>query len=206
VVGEGTATVSVDGVAIEVTNEDAVLRVDGVKLDVIATLPLPPDAFDGIDHKGQLFMAAHRWALESAAPVTLRTRNATATVMVATPGALVAMKLHALQDRRSSRPEKSASDTEDIVRLLSERNTSGELAAEIAAAPYGLGALVGESAQRLLIDEATIRLRSMIVDGSPTAGTMDPLEFADLCAQFVDGLRLRTASPGRESPYIQGPT
>ena len=206
VVGDGTATVSIDGVAVEVTNEAAVLRVDGIKLDVIATLPLPPDAFDGVDFKGQLFMAAHRWALESAAPVTLRSRSATATVMVATPAALMAMKLHALQDRRSGRPAKSASDIEDIVRLLSEHNTGGELAAEIGAAPYGLGALVVESAQRLLIDESTIRLRSLIVDGSPTAGAIDPLEFADLCAQFVDGLRERTASPGRESRPIQEPT
>ena len=104
VVGEGTANVSVDGVPLEVTNEDTVLRVGGVKLDVIATLPLSPDSLDGIDLKGQLFMAAHRWALESATPVTLRTGGAKATVLVATPAALVAMKLHALQDRRSGTP------------------------------------------------------------------------------------------------------
>lgn len=204
-VGDGTAIVSVDGVPIEVTNEGTALRVGGVKLDVIATLPLSPDAFDGIDLKGQLFMAAHRWALESATPVTLRTGGARATVLVATPAALVAMKLHALQDRRSGRPAKSASDTEDLVRLLSEHNTSGELAAEIAGAPYGLGALVFESAQRLLINESTIRLRSLIVSGSPTAGETDPLEFADVCAQFVDGLRERTASAGGESSPTQEP-
>jgi len=197
-VGDGAVTVSVDGVPVEVTNEDTELRVGGVKLDVIPTLPLSPDAFDGIDLKGQLFMAAHRWALESATPVTLRTGGTTATVMVATPAALVAMKLHALQDRRSGRPAKSASDTEDLVRLLSEHNTGGELSAEIAGAPYGLGALVVESAQRLLIEESTIRLRSLIVSGSPTAGGLDPLEFADVCAQFVDGLTERTESPGGE--------
>jgi hypothetical protein len=180
--------------------------VGGVKLDVIATLPLSPDAFDGIDLKGQLFMAAHRWALESATPVTLLTGGARSTVMVATPAALVAMKLHALQDRRSGRPAKSASDTEDLVRLLSEHNTRGELAAEIAGAPYGLGALVVESAQRLLIDESTFRLRSLVVSGSPTAVGIDSLEFVDVCAQFVDGLRERTASARGESSYTQGPT
>jgi hypothetical protein len=119
--------------------------------------------------------------------------------MVATPAAMVAMKLHALQDRRSGWPAKSASDTEDLFRLLSEHNTGGELAAEIAGTPYGLGALVVESAQRLLINKSTIRLRSLIVSGSPTAVGLGPLEFADVCAQFVDGLRERTASAGGES-------
>lgn len=200
VLGEGTANVSVDGVPLEVTNEDTVLRVGGVKLDVIATMPLSPDSLDGIDLKGQLFMAAHRWALESATPVTLRTGGANATVLVATPAALVAMKLHALQDRRSGRPAKAASDTEDLVRLFNEHNTGGELSAEIADAPYGLGALVAESARRLLIDESTIRIRSLIVSGSPTAGEMDPLEFADICSQFVDDLTERTDGPGGEHP------
>lgn len=46
-VGDGAVTVSVDGVPVEVTNEDTELRVGGVKLDVIPTLPLPPTPSTG---------------------------------------------------------------------------------------------------------------------------------------------------------------
>jgi hypothetical protein len=45
------------------------------------------------------------------------------------------MKLHSIQDRRDRRPEKAASDAEDLYPLIEEQNVSGVLADEVAAAP-----------------------------------------------------------------------
>jgi len=47
------------------------------------------------------------------------------TMTVAAPAALVAMKLHSIQDRKQERPAKAASDAEDLYRLIREHNGNG---------------------------------------------------------------------------------
>ena len=63
-----------------------------------------------------------------------------ATARVATPAALVAMKLRAMQQRRANVLNKRASDAYDAYRLLAAHDRDGSIARELATAPDGLGA------------------------------------------------------------------
>ena len=120
-------TVSIDGeLAIEVLITSGASRSRNgvtfgstntlVSLDII-------DVSDGDpDHGG---FAAHRFALETATVRELRvtTRDgpilASVAVPVATAAAIVAMKLQAIEGRKTVRPEKRSGDVSDIVRIVS---------------------------------------------------------------------------------------
>ena len=77
---------------------------------LIGVGPVDNATFDGLTELQTLFVAAHTWALATATPLTLVAGSeltVLATGPFATPAALFAMKLHAIQDRRStSRPER----------------------------------------------------------------------------------------------------
>lgn len=75
--------------------------VEGIKIEIQGTAPLRPGDLAGLTDKQTLYVGAHRYALEHATPVTLVAADGDvrATVPVATAGALVAMKLHAIEDR-----------------------------------------------------------------------------------------------------------
>lgn len=64
--------------------------------------------------KDALFVAAHVWALDTSIPLTIvagARPNVRATAPFAIPAALVAMKLHAIEDRSETRGlEKRAGD------------------------------------------------------------------------------------------------
>lgn len=71
--GAGGDTVQVRGRRVEVKVEDDHLILDGVRLDVIETESLSDDDdLVGLPAKEHLFLAAHRWALESATPIRVR--------------------------------------------------------------------------------------------------------------------------------------
>lgn len=75
------------------------MYVNGTKVEVIGTNAITESDLDGLDHRQALFVASHRWALETATPLGLSGDGGVlATVPVARPSALVAMKLHAIQD------------------------------------------------------------------------------------------------------------
>lgn len=122
----------------------------GTKIELIETEPLPV-SLSGLSTEQRLFLLAHRWALESATPLTIRAGRSQATLPVATGAALIAMKLHAVEDR--SEDAKRASDVYDMYRLLMA-DGSGEIAPAIATAPGGLSELVAVSATRFLVAEA----------------------------------------------------
>jgi hypothetical protein len=202
-------TVDVDGHPIRLAVENGRLFVNGVKLDVIDTHALALSDLEGLDEKNQLFLASHRWALESAEPALLRVSSRSSsgaievrgtTLAVATPAALVAMKLHSLQDRRGERPEKEASDTEDLFRLLQEHDASGLLTDALAGSPYGLPRLVLDSAQRLLVEEALPRLRRLRTMGGSSAAAIDEAEFRLVTTEFVDRLRAPGIADRRSKP------
>ena len=102
--------------------------VEGVKVDCIdvGSIPasdldpgaLPDDEFD------RAFLLAHRWALDYATEASLtviseqRVPIATATCLVATPAALVAMKLQSAPRRRAERAHKGPNDYGDLYALL----------------------------------------------------------------------------------------
>ena len=126
------------------------IEIDGVMVDVMATWPLPATA-DELPEKDadRLFVLGHRWALETATPVSgdvIEQDGVTVTqsivLPVATVPALVACKLHAIGDRRGASASKQESDAFDLVRLIGEivRTPSGTN--PYARAPFDLSELV----------------------------------------------------------------
>lgn len=122
---------------------------------MIGTNAITESDLDGLDHRQTLFVASHRWALETATPLGLSGDGGVlATVPVARPSALVAMKLHAIQDRRAGGGlDKRAGDAWDIYRMLSDLDTT-VLASELASALPSLRRVVVVAAQEILIDRA----------------------------------------------------
>ncbi len=124
-------------------------QVGGVKVDCIdvGSTPavdldpgsLPEDQFD------RAFVLAHRWALDSAAPASLtvvsgeRVPLATVSCRVATPAALVAMKLQSAPRRRAERAHKGPNDYGDLYALFTQPESLAGIAAELPGAPHGLG-------------------------------------------------------------------
>lgn len=106
-----------DGATSDVTREHCVY-LDDTLVEVIGTGAVTEPDLDGLGDRQILFVAGHRWALETATPVT-RTADGgiRATVPMASASALAAMKLHAIQDRRvGGGLDKRASDAWDIYR------------------------------------------------------------------------------------------
>jgi len=100
---------------------------------------------------------AHRYALESATPVTLLARDGDvrATVPVATAGALVAMKLHAIQDRRPAGGlDKRASDAWDIYRLLLDLDRTGDVRRELAGLRQPLRRAVSAALRQVVVQQS----------------------------------------------------
>ena len=76
---------------------------DGTKVEVIGTGTVTEPDLQGLDDRQILFVAGHRWALETATPVTLTDDGGIrATLPLARASALVAMKLGAIGDRRAA--------------------------------------------------------------------------------------------------------
>ena len=145
------------------------LYIDDVKVDIIATGDIDLDGFDVVPEKQALFALAHHWAMGTSTLLSIADETgAIATCLVATPAALVAMKLHALQDRRAGRPEKIVSDCRDLYFLLENFDRDGSIGSAIAAAPAPLSPLVVNATQRELVDGAVRLERSMLVYSQAT--------------------------------------
>jgi hypothetical protein len=83
---------------------------------------------------------------------------------VATAPALVAMKLHAIEDRRGDSVLKRASDAWVLYRLLVDLDRGGLVRSALATAPNPLPKLVRSAALRVLVTGAT-RTRSWLLQG-----------------------------------------
>lgn len=122
---------------------EAPIVIDGIKVDVIPTYDLTEGDLADIDDGPRLFVASHRWALDTAEPVILRCTTAAATttveVRLATPAALIAAKSHAVGFAHSQRrATKHASDLLDVYRLVDRYHPPGHLIADLQSAPGGL--------------------------------------------------------------------
>ena len=99
-----------------------------------------------LDDASALFVAGHRWALETAEAVRILTVGAdspTLEVLVAMPAGLIAAKSHAAgYPRAARRSTKHGDDLYDIFRLIEVFDRRGELRAQFADAPGRLGNLV----------------------------------------------------------------
>src|SRR5262249_18316010 len=79
-----------------------------------------------------------------------------ATLRMATPAALFAMKLHAIEDRRQSGGlDKRAGDAWDLYRILLDLDPAGAVRDELAAIHAPLRQVVADTAERVLIARAT---------------------------------------------------
>jgi predicted nucleotidyltransferase len=203
------ATSDVDTVIDEVAHPDAVeallahpdaqpdptgahrVQLGGTKVEIIGVGPVDDDSFDGLTELQTLFVASHTWALTTATSLTLvaaSDQTIRATAPFATPAALFAMKLHAIQDRRPTiYPEKRGSDALDLYRLLLELDADGSLRAGLAGAPAPLRRAARAAAQKVLIDGA-IRTRRFMSALSDQTGRVTADELRYLAQPVVDAL------------------
>jgi hypothetical protein len=162
---------------------------DGTEVEVIGTGAVTEPDLDGLDDRQILFVAGDRWALETATPVTLTGDGAvSATVPVARVSALVAMKLHAIQDRRvGGGLDKRASDAWDIYRLLTDLDI-GVAAGELRSTMAPLRRVVAAAATEILVERpgrtvgwlrsgdvemASVRADDLIAVGTDLVGRLE---------------------------------
>lgn len=167
------------------------VEVAGARVENIETAPLGPDQAAGIEaDRDRLFVLAHRWALETATPctITVSGADATAAVPVATPAAIVAMKLHSVQDRHDQ--AKKASDAWDLYRLLDSGLADSKFSASFGGAPPGLLSLIDAGMDRLFRQGVTQTRRWVVTYGDPSWSTVATEEALDQIADaFLGALR-----------------
>ncbi|HET9691863.1 MAG TPA: nucleotidyl transferase AbiEii/AbiGii toxin family protein [Acidimicrobiales bacterium] len=170
-VAGGTAAGSLvqAGLATRVAGSEVVrLDVAGTRVELIETSPVGIEELHDVEPaRARLFVLAHRWALDSATQVRVGVVGTDVEVdlPVATPLALMAMKLHAIEDRSEDR--KRASDAWDLFRLIDLSAGTPNFRRATEAAPPTLLDLVAEVAERVLISSVTRTRRWMSVYGDP---------------------------------------
>lgn len=161
--------------------------IQGVTVDIIDTELLGQQDLVGLEADDRLFLISHRWALETATDTKLAAGHVTASIRVATPPALVAMKSGAILRGRNREPRKRASDLYDLYRLILEHDRIGGIAESLRAAPFGLGRLVGEALRAHAVVEAE-RATLSIRDGGPEMATITPNDLRDVIGPLTDRL------------------
>lgn len=132
----------------------------GVHIDLLEVGDVPNVEDLPTDELDRSFVVAHSWALATAEPVHVMACTnegqmlASVHVDVAIPAALVAMKLHAIRQRRGATVAKRGSDAYDMYRLLSVRDLDGSIATALAHAPAGLGIWSVIQIEELFVAEA----------------------------------------------------
>jgi hypothetical protein len=179
------------GVARAATDTSSVrLFIGETKVEIIDTEQLnATEAADIEPERSRLFVLAHRWALETATAITISVTDAQvrATVPVATPSALVTMKLHSIQDRSQDR--KRASDPWDLFRLLQVHNSAGEITAAIAHGPPVLAPIAVAALDRVFRTDVTRTRRWIHGYGEPAwTQLMTDDALADLATEVIEGL------------------
>lgn len=162
--------------------------VDGTKVEILAVEPIGPDDLDGVHDEGALFVAAHTWALDTATPLMVVAEvdaEVRATAPFARPAALLAMKLHAIETRSLSGPDKRGADAWDLYRLLVDLDADGSLRQEFGAAPAALRRLVADAAERILVAGAP-RTSGWLRASDHSGVTADELRF--LAAPVISAL------------------
>lgn len=176
------------------------------------------------------FVLGHRWALETAEPLTVHVVTGTgtpvapsATLTVATTPALVACKFHAVADRRDARATTRESDALDLLRLVGDLARVQPLVDQLSSAPFDLADLVSAQVERWFIDDALRTARLVNLGAGPAGPPVDAADVATIGRLFLDvatpgGMRFRpthrppglAAQPrlsesfGTRNPWSQG--
>ena len=181
-VAETTAPTAVEVITSSVGTRDSSkaesVLVDGITIDVIDVESITSAGLEGLDAGDRLFLVSHRWALDTAVETELVAGEAAASLRVATPPAIVAMKSGALGGRRRD-PRKRASDLYDLYRLVLEHDRAGLVADALVAAPFGLGLLVGEALRLHVVEEPERAVRALL-DGGPDMSAVTPDQLRDV--------------------------
>ncbi len=146
-------------------------RFEGVEIDVIATGDFAEEDVASLDEHDRAFITSHRWAFDSAerTRIVVSADNevmASSTTSLATPSALIAMKLGAIPRRKLANLAKRASDLYDIYRLTQVFNARGELAAALSRAPLEIGPWCRDQLATLLVDDAERSSLWLMTEGS----------------------------------------
>jgi hypothetical protein len=162
-----------------------------VHIDLIAVSDYEPDQLS-VDVDDSMFVITHTYGLSSATWLTIEARRSDdvstrATARVATPAALVAMKLRAMQQRRANVLNKRASDAYDAYRLLAAHDRDGSIARELATAPDGLGEWCVSRAREVFDTDAS-QTRRWLAIGSPDMAAVDIDELRTVGSLFADVL------------------
>jgi len=179
--------------------------VRGVKIDVVEVDTTPAERLQPAelpeDEADRMFVLAHQWALDTSTRLELVAcderlrRLASASCLVATPAALVAMKVQSAPRRSAAGRYKGASDYADVHRLLTHPGLLSPVAAALAAAPHDLGKWVAAELERRFVGDAervagTIRANLSL----PTGNEIVPGDLRETGARFV--AEFRRASSG----------
>jgi hypothetical protein len=177
----GTTGAGFSGTTVKVDSID----VGDIPILNIARAELPDDPLS------RAFVVSHRWAFDTASDLTIRCSaqngaSANVTCGVATPAALVAMKLQSAPQRRPARIHKSANDYLDLMLLLSHLGLIPQIAAGLTNAPHNLGAWCAERVRLEFIADAA-RISARIHQG-PTSTRVTPDELRLIGGRFLDEL------------------
>jgi hypothetical protein len=165
------ALLDIPGAQSDPTGEHRVV-IEGTKVEIQSTGPITAQDLDDLTDKQLLYVGAHRYALESATAMTLVSEadHGRATMLMATPGALFAMKLHAIEDRRPRGGlDKRAGDAWDLYRILLDLDAAGSVRNELAAITIPLRRVIADTAERVLIERAARTISWMKAGDEPMA-------------------------------------
>lgn len=166
--------------------------VAGTKVEILGVGPIDDDEdLSWVSEGDALFVLAHTWALDTARPVRLiagADSEVQAIAPVATAGALVAMKLHAIETRSSASLDKRAGDAWDLYRILVDLDAEGDVRRELGAAPAALRDLVASAVDRVLIAGAD-RTRGWMRTGDDVIAAVSADELRFVAQPVRDALR-----------------
>jgi len=184
---------ALSGAVRDVATEHRVF-LDGTKIELLEVGDIGIGDLAGIPEKDALFVASHAWALESATLVDVVANERPddrVTARFATSAALVAMKLHAIQDRSvTSGIDKRAGDGWDIFRLLLDLDASGAVRSELANAPSALREILVGAVDRVLVAGAA-RTSGWMRSGDEVMGSVTPDQLRAVGGPLLHALRIR---------------
>jgi hypothetical protein len=170
--------------------DSGTLTVDGVTVDVIDTEAITSDDLDGIDGPDRLFVAGHRYALESATVATVVAGTATdapsASFPLATPAGLIGTKVHALQTRPDRNSPKRSTDLYDIYRLTAAHHDA--IVVALRDAPFDLGQLVIGALHETVLDDPTRAVRPLRLADDVALNTLTADDLVDVLGHLADDL------------------
>lgn len=162
-------------------------KVDCIEVGNVAASDLDPGDLPE-DASERAFCVAHRWAFDGARSVVLSAnaavdRRIEARCRVATPAALVAMKLVAIPRRRGVRPEKRSTDLADLFSFLTVGNVR-QIADDLRLSPHGLGDWCAQEIRALMVGDATRSTQAIVEGGLPVR--VEPGDVARAGKRFAD--------------------